>query len=239
MYNVYRVTAAAIKKTRNGYELYNLQLNNTFWATKLVPLRAGDKRRDILYQQYTKNNNNLNFLIGSYVAISLEDSKFGKNFRHIESLDVLQDFKKLLDESNGKAFSTNINIFEFLESKGYPVNSDKTITLRNEYSHLNLIVKNGRTICYTNKTGEGTLTLENIETIYNHFFKGKYIDNGNPDRDEQYGLTSVAIIVNRKIFHKSKSEVISDDDFEILRIGDKLSKEQCHFLSTTHSSGNQ
>ncbi len=159
MYNVYKVTAATIKKTQNGYELYNLQLNKSFWATKLVPLSEMDRRWNSLYQLYTKNNKNLDFLVGRYIALDLENSKFGTNFSHIMSFDVLQDFKKLLDESNGKAFFTNINVFGFLENKGYPINPDGTITLREPYSKFNIKNQSEHTIGYPNKLEEGTLTL--------------------------------------------------------------------------------
>lgn len=231
MYNVYKVTAASIKKTPKGYELYNLELNKSFWVTKLIPLREVDKIFDSLYKLYQKNNNNLNFLIGSYIAVDLKDSKFGKNFGAIASFDVLQDFKDLLDKSSGKAFSTKMNVFGFLEEIGYPKNPDGTITLRDQYSNFDILNNCGHTICYPNKPEEGTLTLGNIRLIYDKFFRDKYIDNGNPDRDEQYDLTSVAIVINRTIFHKSKSKVISNDIFNALRVGDKLSEEQRQFIS--------
>ncbi|RYF38761.1 MAG: hypothetical protein EOO38_24315, partial [Cytophagaceae bacterium] len=41
------------------------------------------------------------FKVPLHIAASLEDSKFGRNFGHIESFDVIGDFKRLLDDSNG------------------------------------------------------------------------------------------------------------------------------------------
>lgn len=238
MYNVYKVTAASIKKTPKGHELYNLQLNKSFWATKLVPLREADKIFDSLYKLYKKNNN-LDFLTGRYIAADLKDSRFGKNLGTIVSFDVLQDFKGLLDKSNGKAFSTEMNVFGFLGSAGYPTNPDGTITLKAPYSNFNILNNGFHTICYPKQPEEGTLTLGNIGLIYEKFFKGKYIDNGNPDRDEQYEITSVAIVINRRIFHKSRSEVVSNDVFDVLRVGERLSEEQCRFLSEIQPSENQ
>lgn len=231
MYNVFKVTAATVKSTQKGYKLFNLQLNKDLWVTKLFPLRKVDQITDSLYKQYTKNDNNLDFITGRYIAIELKETKFGMNFGHIESFDVIFDFKKLLDSYNGKGFQTRINIFDFLKDNGYPVNADNSITLKAPYSQLNIRLHCGTTVCYPNKPAEGTLTLENIELIYDNFYKDKYIDNGNPDRDEQYSATSVAIIVNRKIYHKSLSKTLSNDSFEILKVGDKLSEEQCQFLA--------
>ena len=239
MYNIYKVTAANIAKTPKGYELYNLQLNNSFWATKLVPLSEMDRRWESLYKLYSKNNKNLDFLVGRYISLGLEDSKFGRNFTHIVSFDVLQDFKELLDKSSGKAFLTKMNVFDLLTERGYPMNPDGTITLKEPYSTFNIKLEGERTICYPNTPGAKTLTLSNIKLVYEEFFKDKYIDNGDPDRDEQYALTPVAIIKTRRIFHKSKSGVISDDIFDVLRIGENLSEEQCQFLSAAQSIGRE
>lgn len=231
MYNVYQVTGATVKSTQKGYKLFNLQLNKGLWVTKLFPLRKVDQITDQLYKLYTKNDNNLDFITGRYIAIELKETKFGMNFGRIESFDVISDFKKLLDGYNGKGFQTEINIFDFLKENGYPVNADNSITLKSPYSQLNIRLHCGTTVCYPKKPAEGTLTLENIKLIYDNFYKDKYIDNGNPDRDEHYSATSVAIIVNRKIYHKSLSKTLSNDSFEILKVGDSLSEEQCQFLA--------
>ena len=50
MKKIYKVTAAHIKKTQKGYDLFSLQLNKSFWATKLAPLREVDKLFDPLYR---------------------------------------------------------------------------------------------------------------------------------------------------------------------------------------------
>ena len=237
MVDIYKVTAATIKKTQNGYEQYNLQLDKSFWATKFLPLREIDKKWNPLYKLYVSNNNSLDFLVGRYIAITLQDSEFGKNFTSIASFDALEDFKALLDKSNGKAFQSNINIHGLLERLNFPLNPDMSITLREPYSQFNINNKNGTTICYPEKLDKGFLTLTNIGLIYDKFFKDKYIDNGNPDRDEKYAMTSVAIIMNRTIFHKSKSMVLSRDNFDVLRVGDRLSEEHNQFLSGVVSTG--
>lgn len=237
MYNVYKVTAAKITRTKSGYDLYNLELDKSIRATKLVPLKEIEKRWEPLYKLYEQNSKSLEFLVGRYISVYLEESKFGVNFSNIASFEVLQDFKKLLMESSGKAFVTNINIFDFLKKRGYSLNPDGSITLKNPHSNYNIRLKNERTICYPNNTGEKTLTLDNIEEIYERLYKGVYIDNGNPDRDEQYKLRLASIVVNRKIYHKSKGSVTSDDDFDVLRVGDDLSEEQWKFLSTKRTEG--
>ena len=235
MHNVYKVTAAKITKTKNGYELYNLELNKSIQATKLVPLKEMERNRDPLYKLYEQNNRSLHILVGRYIATHLEESEFGKRFSSVDSLDVLQDFKSLLEKSNGKAFSTNINIFNFLKERGYPLNPDGSITLKAPHTNCNIKPKFECIVCYPNNTGDKTLTLDNIEEIYERFYKGISIDNGNPDRDEQYQSRTTSIVINRRTFHKSKGGVISDIDFDVLRIGDALTEEQWQFLSSNEN----
>jgi hypothetical protein len=230
MGNVYKVTEATIGETKRGFKIYKLQLNNSIWATKLVPLRKLERKYNKLFQLYEENNNSLNFLAGKYISISLNQSQYGFEFSSIISFDALTEFKELLDRSQGKAFSTTMNIYNFLKVKNYSINQDNSITLKAPYGNFNIVHKNGITVCYPNKLEDNCLSLDNIEIVYNQFYKNKVIDNGNPDRDSKYVLTPVAIVENRKIYHKYKGGTISDDNFDVLRIGDSLSEEQYSYI---------
>lgn len=230
MGSIYKVTEAAIGKTKRGYQIYKLQLNNSIWATKLFPLRKLDRKYNKLFQLYTENNNNLEFLVGKYISISLNQSQYGVEFSSINSFDAIQEFKDLLDGSQGKAFSTIMDVYKFLKNRNYSINQDNSITLKDPYGNFNIIDKNGITVCYPNKLEDNCLSLGNIELIYNQFYKDKVIDNGNPDRDSKYVLTPVAIVENRKIYHKYKSKTIANDNFDVLRIGDLLSDEQYDYI---------
>lgn len=225
--NIYKVTEATVGKTKRGYQIYKLQLNNSILATKLFPLRKLDQKYNKLYQLYTKNNNSLEFLVGKYISISLSQSQYGAEFSSIISFNAIQEFKDLLDGSKGKAFSTRMDIYEFLKRKNYPVNNDNSITLKDPYESFNITDKN---VCYPNKLEDNCLTLDNIEAIYSQFYKDKVIDNGNPDRDSKYVLTLVAIVENRKIYHKSNGKTVANDNFDVLKIGDLLSEEQNDYI---------
>ncbi len=225
--SIFKVTAATIGETKRGYKVFKLQLNNSIWATKLFPLRKLDRKYDKLYQMYLKHDS-ISFLAGSYISVSLNQSEYGYQFSSIGSFNAVQEFKDLLDGSKGKAFSTNMDMYEFLKIINHPVNKDGSITLKAPYDGFKLTKNN---VCYPNNLKDNCLTPDNIETIFNQFYKDKRIDNGNPDRDEKYVLTAVAIVKNRKIYHKYKSKTISNNNFDVLRVGDLLSEEQYEFIS--------
>lgn len=230
MGTVYKVTSASIGETKRGYKIFKIHLNNSFFATKLFPLRSIDLRHDKLYQLYIENDKSLDFLVDKYIAIILGDSKYGVEFSSIISFNAFQDFKDLLDRSKGKAFTTRIDMYDFLKRKKYSINPDDSITLKNNYKNYNIKDLGGLIICYPNNLGEDHLNLDNIKIIFNHFYNGKFIDDHNPDRISKYALTSSAIIKNRKIYHKSRSKTLSNDDFDVLRIGENLSKEQLEYI---------
>lgn len=227
MGSIYKVTSASVGKTKNGYQIYKLQLNNSILATKLFPLREVDKIRDKSFQLYTKNNSSLEFLVGKYVSIWLNKTQYGIEFSSIDSFDAIQEFKDLLDNSKEKAFFTNMGMYEFLKRKNHSTNTDGSITLKAPYDRFNLTEKN---VCYPNDMKNNCLTLDNIEIIFNQFYRDKVIDNGNPDRAEKYVLTNVAIVKNRRIYHKYKGETISDENFDVLRVGDLLTEEQYEYI---------
>jgi hypothetical protein len=227
MGSIYKVTSASVGKTKNGYQIYKLQLNNSILATKLFPLRELDKKCDKLFQLYTKNNRSLEFLVGKYVSIWLNKTQYGIEFSSIVSFDAIQEFKDLLDNSKGKAFFTNMGMYEFLKRKNHSTNTDGSITLKAPYDRFNLTENN---VCYPNDMKNNCLTLDNIEIIFNQFYRDKVIDNGNPDNDEKYVLTNVAIVKNQRIYHNYKSKTISDENFDVLRVGDLLTEEQYEYI---------
>lgn len=223
MYDVFRVTAASVKKAK-GREVWNIQLNNSCWASRLVPF-GSNQLFDPLYKLYAKSGGSLDFLVGRYVATTLEDSQYGKNFTRLFSCDVFADFQKLLDEAGGRAFETELNMYDYLRGQGYPLNADSSITLKGAYSHRNIAKRGRSVICYPNISAPDTVTLENLPLIYKQFFEGKEIDTSNDDRDEQYTLGPISIGVFRRSFHKSKSGVASTYSSGFLFVGDKLRDE--------------
>lgn len=227
MGDIYKVTKADVGTTKNGFQIYNIQLNNSILATKLFPLRELDKRFSNLYKYYIENGSSLDFLVGKFISISLNQTRYGVEIGSIESFDAIKDFKELLDRHIGKAFCTSINMYEFLKFRKYPVNIDGSIKLKEPYANFNIKSNN---ICYPNNLGIDFLLLENIELIYNQFYKDKVIENRDPDCSEKYALTSVAIIRSRTKYHKYKSKIISNHSFDVQRVGDILTKEQKDYL---------
>ncbi|MGL1957722.1 MAG: hypothetical protein OCD00_10440 [Colwellia sp.] len=228
MDSVYKVTATGIGETKKGYKVYRVQLNNSLWVTKLFPFRKLERKYDKLHKLYEEKNN-LDFMVGKYISISLNQSQYGVEFSSINSFDVIQEFKDLLDSSKGKAFSTWTDVYGFLKKNNYSINHDNSITLKDPYANFNIMDKNGITVCYPNHLGDKCLTIDNIEAIFNQFYNGKEINNGNPDRDSKYALTPTAIVEDRTIYHKSKSQTSSHDTFDVIRIGDRLSESQYNY----------
>ena len=228
---VCRVTSAVVEKTKRGFEIFRLELDGELNATQLVPLKDSERISNKLYQISKVSDFNLDSLIGKYVSLRLEKTQYGVQFSNVISCDVLQDFKRLLDTANGKAFNTLLDVYTLLSLNGYPVNSDKSITLRGLYGGLDIMLRDGCVLCYPNDLDETHLTLGDIESIYNNFYKDREIDTMNDDRCSEYSLHAVAIVESRSIYHKSNGKRLSHDILDVLRIGDKLSKEQLDYIN--------
>ena len=231
MNEIYKVTNAKVTASKNGYTIFNLELNKKIWASKLAPIRKTDQKYCELYQLYEEKNT-LDSLIGKFITISLEKTQYGVNFDYVELSDSLEEFKELLDKSEKKSFSASIPIYNFLVSLNYKINSDNSITLKEPYSYFNIKGEGSETLCYPNNLKNDTLTFDNIEKIYYQFYDKKSIDTGNLDRDCYYRLTTIAIVENCKKYHKTRGKILSDSDYDVLTIGDKLNDEHIKFLST-------
>ena len=163
MGGIYKVTDASVGTTKNGYKIYKLQLNGSILATKLFPLRKLDQKYNTLFNKYKDNNDSLDFLVGKYIAIWLEKTQCGFEFSSIDSFDALADFKDLLDSSNGKAFSTRINMYEFLKGRNYTKNTDGSLILKPPYDKFCLSEHN---VCYPKDLKDNYLTPANIRFIF-------------------------------------------------------------------------
>ncbi len=231
MSKIYKVTKTKITTSKNGYTIFNLELNNQIWASKLAPARKRDKKNSSLYQIYEDNNETLDSLIGKLITTTLEKSNYGINFDYISSYESLDDFKELLDKSEKKAFSTKIPIYSFLESQNYTINNDSSITLKKPYDYFNIMDKHGKTICYSNDLKSDELTFDNIGKIYNHFYYNKCTE-GSLDADCKYELADIAITKEWWRYHKTKGGISRRGTANILRIGDKLNDEHIKYLSS-------
>lgn len=231
MSEIYRVTSATIGKTKNGYTIFKLQLDNSMWVTKLAPIRSVDKARDPLFKIYEEGNEKINSIVGKYTDIVLNRSSYGMEFNSGSSYDIVGDFKKLLDEYEGKSFYTSIPVYNFLKQKKYKINIDHSITLKKPFEHLNIILKDFKTVCYPNEMKAGVLTLDNIHKIYSHFYDKKIIDTGDLDHNCCYKLTPISIIKYCERYHKTKSKTLSSGNTVVLALGENLHEEHLNFLS--------
>ncbi|WP_145128078.1 hypothetical protein [Pseudomonas sp. URMO17WK12:I11] len=232
--DVYKVTSASIEKTGKGYELFVLQLDGKIRATQLIPTRRTDQAFDKVYQLYISNGSQITDLVGKYLSLRLEETRYGFQFSSVGSCDAIADFKLLLDRSCGKAFHTDLNIIKILSRNGYQANPDDSITLRGDYSNLNVIRKNDTVICYSNIVDYTVLTLENMRAIYDRFYKDKKVETLNPDRISEYALHPSRIVESYQRYHEDNGKLLSRGDISVLSLGDRLTQEQLEYLAYIH-----
>jgi len=239
---IYKVTSAGIGETKRGYKVFKLMLNNSIWATKLVPLKKTERKYNKLYQLYEENRN-LDFLIGKYISISVNQTQYGFEFSSISSFDALQDFKKELDVSNGSAFSTKLPISDFLLNIQREQEEDGSIKITSDFGDMRVSKLNGVNICYQYDTSDERLNLTNIDRIFDAFYKDvslppSSIGDGGA---KSYYKVSVndAAIVQMDNHVKVSYKMTTSGDYDrwhtkiVQKIGDKLPGDQIHFIKNT------
>ncbi|MEO5379139.1 MAG: hypothetical protein H7832_15370 [Magnetococcus sp. DMHC-6] len=87
-----------------------------------------------------------------------------------------------------------------------------------------------RNICYKNNMTDNCLTFDNINIIFDKFYKDKFINNGNPDKDKKYILTSVAIAIRCIRYHRFMGKTLSDSNHDVMQVGQLLTDEQYNFI---------
>jgi hypothetical protein len=239
MSSVYKVTAAVLGKTKRGYEVFKFHLNNSFWATKLVPLRKLDRKYDKLFKLYTENNNSLEFLVGKFISVNLDQSEYGLQFNSITSLDVFQDFKRELDNSKGKAFSTRLPIYDFLSNMKRPIEPDGSIKLSTDFGDMRISKVDEVNISYQYNESNEYLNLGNLKQVFDRFYKNIILppyDNETSDNSYyEISLSKVGIV---RMDHRVKVSInmTTSGDYDkwdstvIQKIGDKLPLEHVSFL---------
>lgn len=217
--------------TPKGCLKFSVKLDGGVWASMLAPLKEQDRKRDKLYQFYIRNGNNLDGLVGKYVCLSLRKGEYGEVISFTHSCDIISDFKNLLDEHCGNPFSTSLPIFEVLQSKKRKINSDSSITLKSPYSNLDVCKENGTTICYRNDLTEGYLTRQNMRIIYDEFYRDYKEPIENYDKTISIFLGNIGIMMSSESYAKNESKTIAKSLYPLLKLGDKLTDEQCEFLA--------
>lgn len=240
MYNLYKINAVKSKKTRKGDDVFSIQLDNSVWINNINPevvwLSSGLDNKSLIkaiHKYWMENNYNLDGLIGKYIFASYSNSDYGLKFDYVKSVDIVGDFKKLLDKSNNRAFFTDLPIYSFLENRQYKKNEDNSISLRNPYHNMRIVNLNDITICYEYTEMKDVLTIKNIELIYNKFYKG-ICPPRKENVDSKYELEYISIIQNSTKYYTTttskKDKKPTRTSNVILTIGDKLNDEQLKFL---------
>ncbi len=246
-HSVYKVTAVAIEKTKRNIAIYKIQLNGEFWATKLVPRSALDRKYSKLYQLYTASNKSLAFLIGKYISTSISKDKYGFAFHSIESFDVLQDFKKEVVQSNGNAFSTRLPIYDFLSSISRKIEPDDSIKIVSDYGDMRVYKVKGITVCCQHDASIEYLNLTNIDFIFDKFYKDVPLPACDPidgGSNSYYAISMADVgIVKMDNYVKVSHTMTTSGDYNkwiaksVQKIGDRLSQEQVQYLNEVRPNG--
>jgi len=252
MYEIYKVTNVTSATTKYGDICYHVQINgsilikvypqvkwkNTWrtveWNTKTGRItRVKERNKELYYSVFhsfwEQNNESLLNLTGKYIVTTSDNLKANlKNGYNVQSVDLVHDFKKLLDDANGRTFSTGLPIYNFLKKLNYTVNQDNSITLRKEYSGYNVNTDN---LCYQNTNKPNILTFENIGIIYDHFFRGKgKTDDGRRHSTSEYKLNKYSIFQHWSNCGSYKRRETSGTSY-VMVIGDDLKDEHIQFLA--------
>lgn len=239
MMSIFKVTATTIGETKRGYKAFKLQLNKSIWATKLFPLRKLHRKYDKLYQMYLEYES-ISFLEGKYISVSINQSQYGYQFSSISSFDALEDFKKEVNLSRGKSFSTRLPIYDFLLSLGREVEEDGSIKIKSDFGDMRVSKFN---VCYTYDSDIRKLNVGNIEKIFKKFYEGVDLpvytltgDGGGQKSYYKISWQDTAIVRMDNHVHVSYKITTSDDYNEwiaekVLTIGDDLPDEYVNFLN--------
>jgi hypothetical protein len=241
MNSIYKVTAASIEKTKKGYKIFKLQLDKSFLATKLVPFSKVDQIFCKLYNLYAKNNESLAPLVGKFISVSLNKTKFGMEIYSIESVDVLQDFRIKLDYSKGEAFSTTLPIYDFLSNMQRVIEPDDSIKLATDFGDMRISKIDGVNVCYQYNTSNEYLNLKNINQIFDRFYKDVILPpyDNETDRNSYYKISLNEVGIVRMENHvKVSYKMTTSGDYDkwlstvVQKIGKKLPEEHVHFLKS-------
>jgi hypothetical protein len=236
---VHKVTAASIGETKRGFKVFKLQLNNTLWVTKLIPLNERNQKSDPLYSQYSVKNN-LEFIVGKYIAISLKQTQYGQEFSSIESFDVLSDFKTEMRYSKGSAFTSSLPIYDFLINMGRNIEPDGSIKIKSDFPDMRVSKLGWLDVCYLFDSNNRTLTPNNINTIFEQFYKDITLPSHlNPslffDSHYKISLTDAAIVKMHYDERISNKATTSGDwsgwiPTVIIKIGEELPDSHAQFI---------
>lgn len=241
-YQIYKITSVNEKQTKKGDKVYSIQLNNTIIINNVNPDKnwksSGKKNMgliNLVHDFWITNNHSLKKLVGKLIYARCVNSDFGVQFDRISSLDIINDFKEKLDESDCEAFITNLPIYDLLVEMNYKIENDniKSIPLKKPYEKYSIFKENECTICYCNITKENTLTFDNIDIVYKNYYCPKKISSYR--KDITYSKNRISIVESYTYYGRD-DKISSSGSRTIKTIGNNLSKEEIKFLTTYQKS---
>lgn len=243
---IYKITNVTEKFTKKKDKVYSIQFNNSIIINNINPEEywaSSDKLNcgliDEIREHWLNNNLSLKNLIGKYVSVELGQDNYGMKINTIYSLNIIKDFKKLLDLNLNKAFYIDFEIYDFLKQNDYQLNIDLSITLKKEYQNMRVKKLEGyncKELCYPIINSNDILTIYNIEIIFKKFYEPIKYESENINGEFFHKLSDLGI--NKFIHHfKCSTKMTCSDDYDywsdslVLRIGDKLTDEQKSYLN--------
>lgn len=234
---IFKVTVATIGKTKRGYKVFKLQLNNSIWVTQLALFKGqeyGAQEYNTFYQKFVEYGD-ISFLQGKYILISFCKSEYGYQVRFINSYDVLADFKENIDYSEGNAFYTSMPVYDFLLSINRNIEDDGSIKIKSKFGDIRLS-KDG--VCYRFDTSYDKLNFNNIDIIFKQFYESVDFPEPLSDGSKSYykiSMEDTAIVRMDNRMRVSYKATTSDDYNEwttkkILKIGEQLPEDHIKFL---------
>lgn len=124
-----------------------------------------------------------------------------------------------------------MKIFGLLKGSGRNIEPDGSIVLKPPYSHLSVRPHAHFTACYPNQSLAGALSFDNINLIFDKFYKDKVIDD-DYDASEDHGISPIGIARYYQKYHKSQSKTIASSRHDIVTIDEKPPDEHITFLES-------
>ena len=226
---------------------YSILIDGAIWVNNINPdtiwKSSGKKNMGLLInfnKIWLENNHSLKSLEGKYIDTTIVDSEYGKKIKYLNSTDIIGDFSELLKKNNGQSFTGEMPIYELLEKANYQLNDDSSITLKiktEDGFELRLIKYYQGFICYKYGDFFDLVTIENIEILYNKFYKDvKYIsDDRHGDGSYHYEYRKMDIVKVTNHYRESRKDHKPDRRYDsydsILSLGQFLTDEHKIFLS--------
>lgn len=246
-----KVLKAIYLRTKSGHVILHLTLDNDMIISRLhfyspdygkrakfltkSPYKY--KENGLYYSENIKlaeaikiqsNTGNLSNLEGKYIYTKVYQNKYGWEFKHISSTNLIEDFSKELEQFYPYGFASKYPIYEFLKNKNYTV-VNNLINLKNKYSDYYVNTSNH---VYQQKDSNVYLSIKNIDAIYKKFYENKTDDS--PSRVDHYCsyiCNGVEIILISHQTAKNSSKTIHSSKSVIYRVGMELQQTHKEYLS--------